>query len=134
MKINEKDITKIVKESVLRLLQETNRIQPWKGNPLQIDPNWADVRKRDEELAAQLGDKKAPKRSAVKNYGDIKNGSVEDMIISHYQDEISKNAVERAKEYISGALGAMLDLGSGSGPMNHGFDISGHFAEEKEEC
>ena len=97
MKINEKDITKIVKESVLRLLQETNRIQPWKGNPLQIDPNWADVRKRDEELAAQLGDKKAPKRSAVKNYGDIKNGSVEDMIISHYQDEISKNAVERAK-------------------------------------
>ena len=41
-------------------------------------------------------------------------------------------AVERAKEYISGALGAMLDLGSGSGPMNHGFDISGRFAEEKE--
>ena len=98
MKINEKDITKIIKESVLRQLQETNRIQPWKGNSLQIDPNWADVRKRDEELAAQLGDKKVPKRSAVKNYGDIKNGSVEDMIISHYQDEISKNAVERAKE------------------------------------
>ena len=29
-------------------------------------------------------------------------------------------AVERAKDYISGALAAMLDLGSGSGPMNHG--------------
>lgn len=33
-------------------------------------------------------------------------------------------AVQRAKEYISGALSAMLDLGHGSGPMDHGFDIS----------
>ncbi len=32
-----------------------------------------------------------------------------------------KNAVKLAKEYISGALSAMLDLGKGSGPMNHGF-------------
>ncbi len=38
-------------------------------------------------------------------------------------------SVERAKEYISGALGAMLDLGKGSGPMNHGFDINSKFAE-----
>lgn len=30
-------------------------------------------------------------------------------------------AVEKAKEYISGALSAMLDLGAGSGPMNHAF-------------
>ncbi len=37
-------------------------------------------------------------------------------------------AVSRAKEYISGALGAMLDLGSGSGPMDHGFDIESEFA------
>jgi hydroxymethylpyrimidine/phosphomethylpyrimidine kinase len=37
-------------------------------------------------------------------------------------------AVERAKAYISGALAAMLDLGAGSGPMNHGFDIKGDFA------
>ena len=28
-------------------------------------------------------------------------------------------AVERAKEYISGALADMLDLGRGQGPMNH---------------
>ena len=28
-------------------------------------------------------------------------------------------SVERAKEYISGCLSAMLDLGKGSGPMNH---------------
>ncbi len=29
------------------------------------------------------------------------------------------SSVERAKEYISGCLSAMLDLGRGSGPMNH---------------
>ncbi|MCI7738092.1 MAG: bifunctional hydroxymethylpyrimidine kinase/phosphomethylpyrimidine kinase [Lachnospiraceae bacterium] len=39
-------------------------------------------------------------------------------------------SVERAKAYISGALAAMLDLGRGSGPMNHGFDISGEYAKE----
>lgn len=32
-------------------------------------------------------------------------------------------SVQRAKDYISGALGAMLDLGKGSGPMNHAFDL-----------
>ena len=32
-------------------------------------------------------------------------------------------SVQRAKEYISGALEAMLDLGKGSGPMNHAFDL-----------
>ena len=36
-------------------------------------------------------------------------------------------AVERAKAYISGALGAMLDLGKGSGPMDHLFDLKGEF-------
>ena len=30
-------------------------------------------------------------------------------------------SVQRAKAYISGALSAMLDLGKGSGPMNHAF-------------
>ena len=39
-------------------------------------------------------------------------------------------SVERGKAYISGALAAMLDLGAGSGPMNHAFDISGEFAKE----
>lgn len=36
-------------------------------------------------------------------------------------------AVERAKAYISGALEAMLDLGRGSGPMDHGFGLQGEF-------
>ena len=35
---------------------------------------------------------------------------------------------ERAKIYISGALAAMLNLGKGSGPMNHAFAIDGEFA------
>ena len=39
-------------------------------------------------------------------------------------------SVERAKAYISGALAAMLDLGKGSGPMNHGFAITGEYAKE----
>lgn len=32
-------------------------------------------------------------------------------------------SVQRAKDYISGALGAMLDLGKGSGPLNHAFQL-----------
>ena len=38
-------------------------------------------------------------------------------------------SVERAKAYISGALAAMLDLGHGSGPMNHMFALKGDFVE-----
>ncbi len=34
-------------------------------------------------------------------------------------------AVSLAKKYISGALSAMLDLGHGSGPMDHAFAING---------
>ena len=36
-------------------------------------------------------------------------------------------SVERAKAYISGALAAMLDLGHGSGPMDHMFELKGEF-------
>ena len=39
-------------------------------------------------------------------------------------------SVARAKEYISGALSAMLDLGKGAGPMQHNFDLRGEFAKE----
>ena len=44
-----------------------------------------------------------------------------------------QTAVERAKEYISGALAAMLDLGAGSGPMDHGFAIENEFTKEQGE-
>lgn len=43
-------------------------------------------------------------------------------------------SVYRAKEYISGALSAMLNLGKGLGPMNHAFDVQGKFAQEKISC
>ena len=36
-------------------------------------------------------------------------------------------AVKKAKDYISGALEDMLDLGQGSGPMNHGFAITDEY-------
>ena len=39
-------------------------------------------------------------------------------------------SVRRAKDYISGALSAMLDLGQGSGPMQHNFGLTGPYAEE----
>ena len=38
-------------------------------------------------------------------------------------------SVERAKAYISGALAAMLDLGKGSGPMDHMFALRGEFVQ-----
>ena len=42
-------------------------------------------------------------------------------------------SVERAKAYISGALADMLDLGKGSGPMNHGFAITGEYTKLAEQ-
>lgn len=39
-------------------------------------------------------------------------------------------SVKRAKDYLSGALAAMLDLGAGSGPMNHAFALRGKYAQE----
>ena len=39
-------------------------------------------------------------------------------------------SVERAKAYISGCLSAMLDLGHGSGPMDHMFALKGEFVRE----
>ncbi len=40
-----------------------------------------------------------------------------------------ESAIERAKRYIFGALSAMLDLGHGSGPMDHMFDLHSGFIE-----
>ncbi len=42
-----------------------------------------------------------------------------------------ETSVNRAKQYISGALAAMLDLGKGNGPMDHGFAIHNEFTLEK---
>ena len=40
------------------------------------------------------------------------------------------DSVKRAKDYISGALSAMLDLGKGSGPMDHSFAIDNEYTKE----
>ena len=40
------------------------------------------------------------------------------------------DSVRRAKEYISGALASGLDLGKGSGPIKHNFDLVSRFADE----
>ena len=41
-----------------------------------------------------------------------------------------KTSVKYAKNYISGALAAGLNLGKGSGPMNHAFAIKGEYIDE----
>ena len=41
-----------------------------------------------------------------------------------------EDAVSRAKEYLSGALDAQLDLGSGRGPLDHIFDLHSRFGQE----
>lgn len=38
-----------------------------------------------------------------------------------------EESIERSKAYISGALASMLDLGHGSGPLDHMFDAEGEF-------
>ena len=43
-----------------------------------------------------------------------------------------EQSIQRAKAYISGALSTMLDLGQGSGPLDHGFALTGEYAKEAE--
>ena len=67
--------------------------------------------------------------------GFTENGSITRTLSSAIASNLAKGfpmdvSVERAKAYISGALAAMLDLGKGSGPMNHGFDITGEYVKE----
>ena len=42
-------------------------------------------------------------------------------------------SIRRSKDYLSGALGAMLDLGKGRGPMQHNFNLTGEYAKEAEQ-
>jgi len=43
-------------------------------------------------------------------------------------------SVQRAKDYISEALAAQLDLGRGSGPMQHNFELNTRYANEASDC
>ena len=40
-----------------------------------------------------------------------------------------KDSIRKAKDYLSGALQAMLDLGHGSGPMQHNFNLDKEYFE-----
>ncbi len=46
------------------------------------------------------------------------------------KDFDTEASIKLAKDYISGALADMLDLGQGSGPLNHAFDIKTEFIKE----
>ncbi len=41
-----------------------------------------------------------------------------------------EKSIQRAKDYISGALADMLNLGNGSGPMNHAFSLDDEFCKK----
>jgi hydroxymethylpyrimidine/phosphomethylpyrimidine kinase len=43
-------------------------------------------------------------------------------------------SVQRAKDYISEALAAQLDLGRGSGPMQHNFGLNTRYADKASDC
>ena len=49
---------------------------------------------------------------------------------NNFMTEIS-NIEQKAKMYIADALMAQLDLGKGSGPLLHNFDLNTSYAEEK---
>ena len=40
------------------------------------------------------------------------------------------DSIKRAKDYISNALETMLDLGKGSGPLKHNFNLNGYYTED----
>ena len=44
-----------------------------------------------------------------------------------------EQSVERAKDYVSGALEAMLDLGKGSGPLDHTFCLANPYTAYPQE-
>ncbi len=41
-----------------------------------------------------------------------------------------RTSIQRSKDYLSGALEAMLNLGQGRGPMMHNFNLTGEFRKE----
>ena len=42
-----------------------------------------------------------------------------------------EEAIKLAKDYLSDALSAMLDLGRGSGPLKHNFNLQGKYSDYK---
>ena len=63
--------------------------------------------------------------------GTLGNG-VKHVVVEKATEQIMEQAVQKAKEYISGALAAMLNLGKGRGPMNHAFALPEAYKKEAE--
>ena len=63
------------------------------------------------------------KKNKVKQLVDVRisNGS---QLAGFAKGKDLDESVRCAKDYISGALNAMLDLGKGSGPLDHAFNIN----------
>ena len=43
-----------------------------------------------------------------------------------------EQAIKQAKAYLTGALASMLDLGQGSGPLDHGYDLKSCFTDKED--
>ena len=78
------------------------------------------------ERLRQVVPRQADRQSQHPRHGCTLSSAIASNLAKGYDLDES---VERAKEYISGALAAMLDLGHGSGPMNHMFALKGAFTE-----
>ena len=77
---------------------------------------------------------KAPIARIIKESGAERVSEDAKAELAEALEEIARNisikaneAARLAKNYISGALADMLDIGKGSGPMNHAFAIEGEF-------
>ena len=58
-------------------------------------------------------------------HGSRNTKLISDYLVSFAKEHDLETSIQRAKDYISGALADMLDLGRGSGPMNHAFELNG---------
>ena len=64
----------------------------------------------------------------VKDYEEIISKRMKSARLKHSKN-VAKEAVRLAKEYLTGAIKAGLDLGKGSGPLDHAYDINSIYAK-----
>ena len=82
--------------------------------------SWEEIQRRwPREFAWCEGDRLRRSPPGGESYGQLMERALP-----------AVEAIRRAKAYISGALAAMLDLGKGSGPLNHAFAIGGEFGAQ----
>lgn len=97
MTITESQLKWVIRETISRILSETNRIQPWAGNSKQADVDWTELRREDDEWNDSVT-QKSLKVDSAKQYKDLRDSSIEKHKIKKYQQELSQRAQERAKQ------------------------------------